>query len=212
MLGVNIPTGGTNALMYAGKRTSWIRDTSVLKIQESWGAAYRDVVVLDANNRTVGVINVTINDLRVEANKTAMKNLIISAASPADTDNDKLPDYWETNTYGNLSRTPASLEPGGIKVLQRWAHGASGVVDVEPSIVALPDGSVSMIYTRRRGTALGLTVVPEFSEALASWGPDGQGWEEWTVRTRYDGSGCETVEWKILSPGPRRFVRVKAQL
>ncbi len=224
ILGVNEIGGGTNALMFAGKPLSWVRDTPELGIKDAWGATYRDVVILlpqnepleDSRDPEVLVFNLTLYDLRIEANKTALKNMLITAATPVDTDNDKLPDYWERMNYGDLSHNRASIHAGNITTLMHYAHcgPVPGRARPEglPRIVGFPDGSVSVYYTRRRGTAFGLTCLPEFSATLGSWSASAAGWEEWSVRTLYDGSAGEVVEWKILQPGEARFVRVRSAL
>jgi hypothetical protein len=199
--------------MYAGKRTSWVKDTGALGIQAAWVAQYRDVVVLDAFNKPAGAYSLNPpQTLQDQVHRDAMKAMIVAAATPADTDNDKLPDFWEMNTYGDLIRNGASADAGGITVLQRYAHCTISAMDVQPRIFSLPDGSVSVLYNRRRGTAFGLTVLPEFSRTLSGWDTVGHGWEEWSLRTQYDGSCSEIVEWKILTPGEWRFGRIRSTL
>jgi hypothetical protein len=224
IIGVNEINGGSNPLMYAGKRLSWVRDTAGLGIEASWGAVYRDVIILGPNNGMVDSYNLLSSPINGTAsanvaNRAAMKSKLIAAATPVDSDNDKLPDFWEILTYGDLTRSGASVEAGaGVTALQRYAHcgGVAGtaLVDGLPRVVGLPDGSVSVIYTRRRETAFGLTVAPEFSRTLVAdgWETAGHGWEEWSTHTLYDGSCGELVEWKILSPGEWRFLRVRSSL
>lgn len=218
-IGVNEINGGSSSAMYAGKRLSWVRDNDTWLIKDGWGAVHRDFIIVGPNNGKIEAFNLTLNPLtgvNGPANRAILKQKLSDAATPADTDNDKLPDFWETNTYGNLSKTGASVEPGGFTVLQRYAFCSlgSGTVMPEglPRIVALPDGSVSVFFTRRRGSAFGLTMPIEFSQSLSPWVPNSQGWEEWGLRQLYDGSGGETVEWKNLTPAARSFVRIKTTL
>lgn len=212
LIGVNFTTN-SNFIMYTGKPGSWIKDSATLQIASRWNSQYRDILVLDANNKPAGMFNVNSpRTLENAEHRTTMTNLILAAATPADTDNDKLPDFWETNTYGNLDRTGASMDPTGITVLQRYALGLATTEEGRSRIFGLPDGTVSLVYNRRRGKAFGLTVLPRFSRNLSIWDIEGHGWEEWSLRTLYDGSGSEVVEWKILTPGEWRFARVHSTL
>ncbi len=217
VIGINIPAGGQSTSMYAGKPLSWTRDTADAGVQASWAATYRDVIVLDPLNRRIDSYNLSTYDLSVAANKATMKSKLIAAATPADIDNDKIPDYWETWAYGNLSRNGATPGTNGLKTLHHWAHcstaPATGVITGLPVIYTPgPDSYLSVFYTRRRGTAFGLTVLPEFSSALTSWTTTAHGYEEWSTKPRYDGSGGETVEWRSIVPAPLPFVRIKSVL
>ena len=208
---------GPSTLTFAGTRLSWTRDTEAALVQSSWDAEFRDVIILDPLNNKLETYNLGANPLSVPANKTALKGKLFAAATPADTDHDGLPDYWETWAYGNLSRNGATTGSNGLKTLQHWAHcspaSATGIITGLPVIAVYPsDGSLSVFFTRRRGTALGLTVTPEFSTTLSSWTSIGHGYEEWGVRTLYDGSGGERVEWHAPAPGPFPYIRVKAAL
>ena len=215
---------GPSTFVFAGSRLSWIRDTAAASVQSSWNASFRDVVILDPLNNSLEVFNLYLYPLaktnstaQNNANKSALKVKLVAAATPADTDNDRLPDYWEKSAYNNLARTGDSIGTDGRKALLHWAHGSSapatGLANGLPLMVFIPyDGSLSMVYTRRRGTAFGLTVTPEFSTSLTSWTTAGHEYEEWSVRTLYDGSGGELVQWRTAAPGSFRFARTKAAL
>lgn len=203
--------------MYAGKPLSWMRDTDATNVESSFDAIYRDVIILDPLNSRIDSYNLSMFSLTDAANRLVMKNKLITAATPADSDHDGLPDYWETWAYGNLSRNGATMGTGGLKTLQHWAHcspaPATGLIPGLPVMALYPfDGSLSVLFTRRRGTAFGLTVTPEFSSTLLSWTTTGHGYEEWSVRTQYDGSGGEVVEWHAPAPAPFPYIRVKAVL
>ena len=203
--------------MYAGKPLSWLRDTSAVNVETSFGAIYRDVIILDPLNRKIDSYNLSTYSLTDAANRLVMKNKLIAAATPADSDHDGLPDYWETWAYGSLSRNAATTGTNGLKTLQHWAHcspaPATGLIPGLPSMAVYPfDGSLSVFFTRRRGTAFGLMVTPEFSSTLSSWTTTGHGYEEWSVRTLYDGSGGELVEWHALAAVPFPYVRGRATL
>lgn len=217
ILGVNETGFSPDTSMFSFKVQSWLRDTASANVQTSWGAFYRDVVILDPLNNKIESYNLITYPLTTEANRTTLKNKLIAAATPADTDHDGLPDYWEQWAYGTLSRTGATTGPGDVKTLQHWAHcgtaPATGLIADLPRMVFIPsDGTFNLIYTRRRGTAFGLMVTPEFSESLTSWTTTGHGYEEGSVRTLYNGSGGETIAWLSTVPAPFPYVRVKAVL
>ena len=218
ILGVNMPGYGIAPLMYAGKPLSWMRDTAALNLTASWGAVFRDVIILDPLNRKVDTYNaytLPLDGAGNAANRAVLKGKLLAAATPADTDNDKLPDYWEQWAFGNLARDGAGTDAGGLKTVQHYAHcGATPGLPPAglPRIDLLANGSVLVSWTRRRGTAFGLTCLPEFSTDLTTWLATGPGWSETRVRTYYDGSGGELVEWQSLPPGAAPFVRIKSVL
>lgn len=224
IIGVNEIGIGPNTFIFTGIPLSWVRDTAAANVQSSWGAFFRDVVILDPRNNKLETYNLNDHPLdkdnptpQNEANKTALKNKLIAAATPADTDNDRLPDYWEQWAYGNLSRNGATTGTDARKTLLHWAHcstaPATGRIAGLPDISFNPsNGIFTVTYTRRRGTAFGLTLTPEFSQSLATWTTTGHGYEEWGAKPRYDGSGGETVTWQSVAPAPLPFVRIKAVL
>lgn len=46
----------------------------------SWGATWRDVQILDANNDRVGIYNLTENSLADEENYATLKQMLLDAA------------------------------------------------------------------------------------------------------------------------------------
>ncbi len=217
ILGVNETGSSPDARMFSFKVQSWLRDTATANVQTSWGASYRDVVILDPLNNKIESYNLTTYPLTTEANRTALKRKLITAATPADTDQDGLPDYWEQWAWGTLSRNGATAGTDSRKTLLHWAHcstaPATGIIAGLPDIAFTPsNGIFTVTYARRRGTAFGLSVTPEFSQSLTTWTTAGHGYEETGVRRRYDGSGGETVTWESLVPTPFACVRTKALL
>lgn len=221
ILGVNEIAGGTNSSMYLSRPLSWTQDTNTLGIQAAWQAFYRDVVILGPQNGKLETFNLT--DFPIDgasatntANRAALRSKLLAAATPADTDHDGLPDYWETLHFGNLSRHGDTPGVHGLKTLLHFAHGnktpATTAPDGLPVLIHRVDGPLALTFKRRRGTARGLTVTPEFSSTLATWTTGVAGWEEWSVRALYDGSASELVEWRALTPGDWRYVRTMAVL
>ena len=60
--------------------TPLLQDTPDVDAWGSWSVTYRDVIVLDAENRQVGVYNLTNNSLADAANYQAVKDMLIAAA------------------------------------------------------------------------------------------------------------------------------------
>ena len=219
IIGINQTGGGVNPLMYAGKPLSWVKNTAAADIEARWGAFHQDVFIVDPLSRKVEVFSLSAKPLTVAANRTALKNKLIAAATPADTDGDKLPDYWEQWAYGNLSRHGGTVGPDGTKALLHYAHcspaPAGGQLPGWPRLIAVeaPEGlSFSLTWTQRRGTAFGLTMAPEFSQDLASWTATGHGYVDWSSRVLYDGSGGEVMAWQSTVPNPFRWARLKTHL
>lgn len=205
--------------MYAGKPTSWIRDHALLGIESSFGAGYRDTVILNPLNGKIETVNLTTYNLTVPANREMLKSKLIAAATPADTDNDRIPDYWEEWAYGNLSHTGSTPGGGGLDTLLHYGHccpaPAAGLIPGAPELRFVTTGegiALSLRWTRRRGTAFGMTFTPEFSNDLNTWTVNNPGYEDYSSRILYDGSGGELIEWRSTVPNPLRFARVKVRL
>jgi hypothetical protein len=220
IIGINERNQLTDARMYLAKPLSWLRDTDEVKMQVAWGAAYRDLVILDPLNQRVQTFNLTpgVDDLSVAANYTRVKNALIAAAVIVDSDNDGLPDYWEEWAVGDRTRNANSLMPDGRKLLLHYAHAAaerSGGLPGLPRMVGLLNGTggtlPAVIWRGRRVTAGGLTLLPEFSANLLTW-TGTTDYEEYSRRPLYDGSGGEVIEWRSVLAQPVPFVRVRATL
>lgn len=82
ILGVNgVGFEGGNAAICAGRSLPWLQDEIDEDVYVAWEVTYRDVIILDAENRVAGVYNLTSNDLAVGANYDALKAMLIHAAS-----------------------------------------------------------------------------------------------------------------------------------
>jgi hypothetical protein len=68
-----------NDLMTAGRTLPWLQDRIDVDVWLAWGVEYRDVVILDAQGRRVGVFNLTLHDLGVPANFAALKQQLLDA-------------------------------------------------------------------------------------------------------------------------------------
>ncbi|MCC6557717.1 MAG: hypothetical protein IT372_32600 [Polyangiaceae bacterium] len=69
-------------MMYAGRELPWLEDTEAASVWTSWAVTYRDVVILDGENRPIGVYNLTEHNLTDPANFSTLKGLLMDAASP----------------------------------------------------------------------------------------------------------------------------------
>ncbi|MBJ96098.1 MAG: hypothetical protein CMP23_16660 [Rickettsiales bacterium] len=76
-----------NATITAMGDIPWLQDFDVDQNcqsdlwTESWGVAYRDVIILDGGNAEVGLMNLTSSDLRTQTNYDALKQLFLNAAA-----------------------------------------------------------------------------------------------------------------------------------
>lgn len=222
VIGVNEPGQAQNSLMFNGKPLSWVRDNAQINVKLAWGVNYRDTIILNPLNGKVEVYNLSTYNLTVPANKAALKAKLVAAATPVDSDNDGLPDYWETLAYSGLERMPVPGLKGGPAPLLEYAHCSplppAGGLPGGPQWVRVQDEKnqwvMALRWTQRRGTAFGLTFTPEFSSDLGMWISEGHGYQRWSVHPLYDGSGGEVVEWRPLVSAPApvpvsMFTRVK---
>ncbi len=60
-----------------------LQDTATANVWGVWAVAYRDVFVIDWDNRVVAIYNLTEHDLAQPANYAAMKDVLRQAAGVA---------------------------------------------------------------------------------------------------------------------------------
>ncbi|TPW18013.1 MAG: Uncharacterized protein FD129_149 [bacterium] len=75
-----IDDGGGNATIVTGRTIPWLQDTEEWKAWDSWQVTYRDVFILDAENRVVGIYNLTPHNLADSTNYATLMNMILEAA------------------------------------------------------------------------------------------------------------------------------------
>jgi hypothetical protein len=68
-----------NDLATAGRTIPWLQDEADVDAFGLWQVTYRDVIVLDAENRVFAVYNLSVHDLGNPANYDELKALILSA-------------------------------------------------------------------------------------------------------------------------------------
>lgn len=82
ILGVNAAgLEAGNAAVIVNKDLPWLQDTSAVSAWTLWGVEWRDVVILDAANRKVGVYNLTVHDLADPNNYLDLKGMLQAAAA-----------------------------------------------------------------------------------------------------------------------------------
>jgi hypothetical protein len=83
ILGINeIGLEDGNAFITQGRDLPWLQDVPEQNVWETWGIAFRDVVILDGENKVVAVFNLTQQNLGDPANYAALKSQFESAAQP----------------------------------------------------------------------------------------------------------------------------------
>ncbi|MCB9647593.1 MAG: hypothetical protein H6730_13460 [Deltaproteobacteria bacterium] len=71
---------GALDVMAAGGDIPLLQDILTVDVWHTWAVTYRDVVLLDGENKKVGVYNLTSHDLGNEANYAELKALLLDAA------------------------------------------------------------------------------------------------------------------------------------
>ncbi|MBI2927068.1 MAG: hypothetical protein HYY24_15340 [Verrucomicrobia bacterium] len=218
LLGVNWdPQPSFNAQMTSGRTLPWLQDTLAVPVKTSWGATYRDVRILDAQNRLQGVFNLTDNDLASEANRTTLKQLLLAAAKAADADNDRLPDDWELKHFGNLAAKAAEdFDHDGHDNFSELAFGmdptkAESHAVIFPQMSLVASQRVMRVSFRRCAGSL-LDYSLEASSDLFPWSAGTvRVTEVGLARNLFDGSGTVEVLYEMpASTAPQGFLRVRA--
>jgi hypothetical protein len=84
ILGVNdVGQESGNSLIVAGRTLPWLQDVVQQSVWSSrWHVDWRDVFVLDPQNRKITVYNLTVHDLASPANYQELKSILKAAAAP----------------------------------------------------------------------------------------------------------------------------------
>ncbi|HEX7881099.1 MAG TPA: hypothetical protein VF720_16935 [Candidatus Eisenbacteria bacterium] len=81
ILGINsIGSEGGNSGMVAGRLLPWLQDTEAANVWVNWAITYRDVVIVDEENRVVDVYNLTSHSLADSANYATLRGKLLDAA------------------------------------------------------------------------------------------------------------------------------------
>lgn len=199
-----------------------MQDTAATKATLSWNALYRDVVILDpANARPVAAFNLSTYDLAQEANRTALKALLLTVAELEDADGDNLSDFWEEAMFGGDDSPGPTGNTDGDRSsnLMEYAHGShAGDPGSQPSFttgLVDHDGNrhSTITFRRRLGYAGGLRCIVEMSETLRTWSGGPSAVVEVGRVNPYDGTGTEIVTYRTVTAVPRhRYLRVRCIL
>jgi len=68
-----------NAAMCEGRSLPWLQDTAEAQVWARWAITYRDVVILDRENRRMTAFNVTEHNLAIPAKYDSLKTLLLDA-------------------------------------------------------------------------------------------------------------------------------------
>ncbi len=194
--------------MTGGRDMPWLQDTNEVNVAVSWGANYRDVVILDAWNRPLDPpFNLTALDLANKANREALKTRLRQAAVLVDADNDGIGDDWEERHFTTLDRNGES-DPDKDREnnLMEYACGSGpengGSVPLfSTMMVASEQGSFfSMSFRRRLGVAGGLKYRLEWSEGGRVWTDASGAMTLSQIENPYDGTGTEVVTYTFVNP------------
>jgi hypothetical protein len=82
ILGINAAgQESDNDLMVAGRTLPWLQDTQSQDVWTDWKVTWRDVIVLDSDNKVAGIYNLTDHNLATVANYDSLKALLIRVAN-----------------------------------------------------------------------------------------------------------------------------------
>ena len=77
LMGINlIGAESGNEATCDGRSIPWLQDTPEQQVWQEWEVVYRDVILLDAENKRVGVFNLTEHSLAEPANYDSLKSLL----------------------------------------------------------------------------------------------------------------------------------------
>lgn len=69
-----------NVEVCQGRTLPWLQDLPRTNVWHAWHASWRDVIILDEDNRVIRVYNLTDHDLSVSANYAELRGILIGAA------------------------------------------------------------------------------------------------------------------------------------
>ena len=67
--------------MVSGRVLPWLQDVEDQDVWTAWGINYRDVLILDAENRAVDVYNLSNNSLADDENYATLRTKLLDAAA-----------------------------------------------------------------------------------------------------------------------------------
>lgn len=70
-----------NSAIVVDNTIPWLQDTAAQDVWSDWDVTYRDVIVLDDENKVAGVFNLTDHDLSNPAEYNALKAMLVGVAN-----------------------------------------------------------------------------------------------------------------------------------
>ncbi len=179
------------------------------------------MVVLDAFNRPIARDNLTAHDLGNAQNYAALERALLTVATPADTDRDRLPDDWEWAWFGKLDPTPdGDVDGDGAPNFEEFAFSSSPVDPASKPVVipilVAPSGQPSLAAAFRRFAGGAVDFVAETSSDLVTWsaGPS-EIVRVIGARNRYDGAGGAEGRFQLTPAAGAKtagFIRIRPVL
>lgn len=106
-----------NALVTDGRDLPWLQDVPEQAVWSSWAPTYRDVIILDGENKVVGVFNLTTHNLATPGDYDALRALFVAAAEA------------EAEAEGQLDAGPLDGGPGEAGPSDAGLHDGGPDVD-----------------------------------------------------------------------------------
>ena len=206
-----------NPLIFSSSNLPWLQDNPVDEVWSHWQVTWRDVFILDSENRVYAVYNLTEHNLAIPENRQELKQLFLQAATVSDSDQDGLPDDWELRYLGNLS-AKANEDPDGDGVdnFTEFLFGTDPANSKSHSALQselVSQGQeryLSMTFRRRAGSMFDYSI--ETSTDLRKWTPASNVVSQ-PPRNLFDGTGTSEVRASFTNPAnnpPQGFVRARA--
>ena len=220
ILGVNRTNeAASNPLVVSMSALPWLQDTLQDAVWSRWDVVWRDVRILDSQNRLRAVFNLTQFDLSVPANYATLRQVFLAAAKVVDSDGDGLPDDWEMQYFGNLLAGPGDDPDGdGQDNFTEFAFGTDprdpkSFSSVQAQLTSNgQDRFLTLSFRRRAGSIVDYLV--EASPDLKVWTKDASELNgAQSPRRLFDGTGTIEAFWSLRkSTGvrPNGFLRVNA--
>lgn len=220
ILGINqIGAERSNTLVTQSSHLAWLQDTLQENVWNRWRVTYRDVQVLDAENRLAGVLNLTTHDLGVSTNRQALAQILRNAARVVDTDQDGLPDAWERQYFGDLTPAPSDdtdadgrphQEEFAFGTDPRLAHSGMGFL-VKAVMTNQAEPAFEISFRRLAGSFLNYRFST--SDTASPWAANGATIIPGNTVVQYDGTGTSLSSFVLVPPpgAALGFVRIEAE-
>jgi len=219
ILGINaISDEVYNPLIIGSSTLPWLQDSMAENVWETWGVEWRDVRILDAENRLFATMNLTSHDLALEENRAALKSLFLQAAKAADVDGDHLPDTWEKRYFSNTDPQPQDdPDHDGRDNFTEFAFGTDPTKpDLESLIrTGFSSARLPVTYTaeffRPAGSIIDFSV--DYAKSLSNWVAGSPEIKASSSQILFDGTGRMKIIYSLKPSEPidQGFLRIQAK-